>query len=190
MIVTAKKILELNKEHNLIENLSEREVNNPEGFGFDLRLGEIYTINGDGYLGISDRYSPKAELAARAGETDSFVLKPGQYVLVKTIESVNCPDKKIDLGRACGEVFLMPDIYPRSTLQRCGVFLKATKTDAGYKGPLTFAMTNIGSGDFKIELGARFVNVVFKTVHGELQRGYEGQWNGGRVDTRGTEKQV
>jgi deoxycytidine triphosphate deaminase len=45
MILSAKKILELNEKYKIIENLSERELN-PEGVGIDVRVGEVYKIKG------------------------------------------------------------------------------------------------------------------------------------------------
>ena len=41
MIISAKKIIELNKKYKLIENLSERELT-PEDVGIDIRVGEVY----------------------------------------------------------------------------------------------------------------------------------------------------
>jgi hypothetical protein len=42
MVLGIKKLLKLVKEKKLVENLSERELKNPEGAGFDLRVGEIF----------------------------------------------------------------------------------------------------------------------------------------------------
>ena len=42
MILGPKLLLQLVKRKNLFENLSERELTNPEGAGFDLRLGEVF----------------------------------------------------------------------------------------------------------------------------------------------------
>ena len=44
MILGITKLLELVREKKLVENLCERELKNPEGAGFDLRIGEIYGI--------------------------------------------------------------------------------------------------------------------------------------------------
>ena len=38
MILGPKKLLELVKKKKLVENLAHRELTNPEGAGFDLRL--------------------------------------------------------------------------------------------------------------------------------------------------------
>jgi len=83
----------------------------------------------------------------------------------------------------------MLDVYPRSTLQRCGIYFMGTKIDPGYYGELTFALANVGGSTFELELGARIANLVFKQVKGDIYRSYEGPWKGGRVGTKGFEKQ-
>ncbi len=62
MILGPKILLELVKREKLVENLSERELTNPEGAGFDLRLGEVYKISGDAFLGETERKTPDIEL--------------------------------------------------------------------------------------------------------------------------------
>lgn len=183
MIISAKKVLELNKNHKLVENLDKRELN-PEGLGIDVRVGEVYMIGGEGFLGIKDRETPKI----RKIEGPKVVLNPGDYFLVKTMEKVRVPGEKILIDGK--KFFLMLDVYPRSTLQRSGIYLMTTKTDPGYHGELTFAMANLGTAPFKLEIGARIANLVFKKAEGDLSRAYGGQWRGGRVSTKGREKQI
>ncbi|PIW95263.1 MAG: hypothetical protein COZ85_00805, partial [Candidatus Moranbacteria bacterium CG_4_8_14_3_um_filter_34_16] len=65
MILGIKKLHELVKEQKLVENLCEREMNNPEGAGFDLRLGEVFEIEGDGSLGIEERQTPEIKSVAK-----------------------------------------------------------------------------------------------------------------------------
>ena len=108
---------------------------------------------------------------------------------MKTIEKVNVPSEKIVIEEEEEPAYLMLDVYPRSTLQRCGVYFMGTKTDPGYYGELTFALVNVGNTPFELELGARIANLVFKQVKGDIHRPYEGQWRGGRVGTDGFEKQ-
>ncbi|NQV08665.1 hypothetical protein HQ529_02300 [Candidatus Woesearchaeota archaeon] len=188
MIITAKTILGLNKKYNIIENLCERELN-PEGVGFDIRVGEIYKLTSKGYLGVDNRNTPNIEKIADISDGDKkVVLAPGEFILVKTIEKVNLPSKKININHE--PCYLMMDVYPRSTLQRCGVYFKGTKTDPGYHGELTFSLKNVSEFPFELELGARIANVVFKEVYGELSRAYGGQWKGGRVATEKVEKQI
>ena len=91
MILGPRKLLALVKTKRLVEGLSERELTEPEGAGFDLRLGEVYRIKGDAFLGVTGRKTPKVELIAKyvEGKTQSVRIKPGDFYLVKTIESFN-----------------------------------------------------------------------------------------------------
>jgi deoxycytidine triphosphate deaminase len=189
MIIAPKKLFELNAKYKLIENLSEREAR-PEGVGIDLRAGQIYRLKGDSFLGVSERKTPEMELIADINRGDKEVtLAPDDFVLVKTMEKVNLPSEKIVVEEGEAPVLIMQDVRPRSTLQRCGVYFMGTKTDPGYSGELTYALKNVGNSPFRLELGARFANIIFYTVLGDLYRSYEGQWQGGRVVTDGKEKQ-
>jgi deoxycytidine triphosphate deaminase len=174
MVLGIKKLLKLVKEKKLVENLSERELKNPEGAGFDLRVGEIFRIEGKGFLGVEERETPNAK---KVKNRKSYILKPNEYVLVKTIEKVNLPEN------------LIMFTFPRSTLQRCGILLLSTQTAPGYKGNLVFGLKNLGNCNFELEIGARICHVVFCEVKGGGIK-YKGQWQGGRVDTKGIEKQI
>ena len=59
MVIGTKKLLKLIKEKNLIENLSERELTNPESCVFDIRIKELSQLKGEGFLGIDDRQTPQ-----------------------------------------------------------------------------------------------------------------------------------
>jgi deoxycytidine triphosphate deaminase len=189
MIIAPKKLFELNEKYRLIENMSEREAN-PEGVGIDVRVGEVYRLKGDGFLGVTERKSPDLELIADIKRGDRYViLEPDEFVLVKTMERVNIPAERIVVEEGKPPVLIMQDVRPRSTLQRCGIYFIGTKTDPGYSGELTYALKNVGGSRFKLELGARFANIIFHTVLGDLYRSYDGQWKGGRVSTGGKETQ-
>jgi deoxycytidine triphosphate deaminase len=178
MILGAKKILELVKTQKLVENLSERELQNPEGAGFDLRVGELYRIKGKGFLGVEERETPGMELAAKyeKGKNIKIELEPRTYYAMKTIESVNMPDD------------LLAIMTPRSTLFRSGVYIFGGQTPPGYKGGLTMGICNFRDEKFELEMGARVVHIIFFEVKGESNL-YKGQWQGGRVTTDKKEKQ-
>ena len=189
MILGVKKLLELVKTTpthrppakggplKLVENLSERELKNPEGAGFDFRIGEIYKISGKGFLGIGERKTPKIKLVARYDPKKTFIFKPGKYYLMKTIEKVNTPENILILFR------------PRSTIYRSGLMIFTGNVSPGYKGELVFGILNLGPCEVKIELGARVVHAMFFEVKGKTNL-YRGQWQGGRVSTKKKEKQV
>jgi deoxycytidine triphosphate deaminase len=177
MILGIDELIKLVKERGLVKNLSERELKNPEGTGFDIRIGEIYRLKDEGFLGIEERRTPDVELIAKYGKDKGYVLKPNEFVLIKTMEKLNVPENLAVL------------IFPRSTLYRCGVQFLCTKTDPGYFGKLVFGLKNLANKNFKIELGSRIANIVFLEIKGKTVP-YRGQWKGGRVTAKKKEKQI
>jgi len=182
MILGIKKLHELVSDINLVENLCDREQNNPEGAGFDLRLAEIYELEGDGFLGVEERDTPNINLVAKDDPSknereNSFVFEPGKYYLIKTMEKVNLPTTISGI------------IFPRTTLFRSGLGLFNGVVQPGYSGELTFGICNLGKSNIKVSFGARVVHITFHEVLGEGNQ-YRGQWQGGRVATEGKETQV
>ena len=199
MVLGPKDLLKLVKTNKLVEHLSDRELNNPEGAGFDLRLGEVYKISGDAFLGETHRKTAEIELVARykrdyktanqplkkssdrgdkrEAKVRKVVIKPGDFFLVKTIESVNMPQN------------LTASITPRSTTYRSGLFVRTGNVPPGYCGGLIFGLKNEGTITVEIEMGARFVHIQFSEVKGGGSM-YRGQWQGGRITARKKERQV
>ena len=188
MILGPKILLDLVKTKKLVEGLSERELTNPEGAGFDLRLGEVFKISGSAFLGETHRktpdiksvrvYNPKLSKAKSAsGGKNSIKIKPGDFFLVKTIEKINLP------------LNLSAVIIPRTTTFRSGLFIRTGPIQPGYQGELTFGLKNEGPITVEIEMGARFVHVIFSEIKGSGSQ-YRGQWQGGRISATKKEKQV
>lgn len=180
MILGPKKILKLVKQINLVENLSQRELKNPEGAGLDLRLGEIYSLIDSGaFLGIDERETPKIKLVARYNrqKPQTFVFKPGNFHLITTLEKVNLP------------LYLTAHLKPRTTTFRSGLIIRTGNVAPGYQGKLTFALKNEGPVPVRVELGARIVHIQFYLIEGKGTQ-YRGQWQGGRVTTLKREKQL
>lgn len=190
MILGPKKLLELVKTKKLVEGLSNRELENPEGAGFDLRLGEVFKISGEAFLGethrktpdiksvkVYDSNPPSRKASARQRKPDSVKIKPGDFFLVKTIEKINLP------------INLSAVILPRTTTFRSGLFIRTGPIQPGYQGELTFGLKNEGPVTVEIEMGARFVHVIFHEIKGAGSQ-YRGQWQGGRVSALKREKQV
>jgi deoxycytidine triphosphate deaminase len=179
MILGAKKLLKLVKEKKLVENLSERELKSPEGAGFDLRAGELYQLNGQGFLGIEERKTPEIKLVAKYNEKKpkKILLKPRIYYLMKTVEKLNLPENLLAL------------FTPRSTLYRSGVYVLGGQTAPGYEGELTTGIYNFGDREFELEMGSRVIHLMFFEVKGKSNL-YRGQWQGGRVSSKKKEKQI
>ena len=186
MVLGIEQLHTLVKETGLVTSLSERELTSPEGAGFDLRIGELYEVSGQGLLGVTERETPEMKLIAKyeedppAGEaikTTEVQLKPNVYYVMKTVEDVNMPED------------LLAIMTPRSTLFRSGVFVFGGQVPPGYKGGLNMGIYNYRDTDFRLEMGARVVHIMFFEVKGKGNL-YRGQWQGGRVTTEQKEKQI
>lgn len=179
MVLGPKQLLQLVKKIKLVENLSERELTNPEGAGFDLRLDEAYKISGKAFLGITERHTAEVKLVKKFDpkKNNKLVIKPGDFYLVKTIEGVNMPEN------------LTAHLTPRSTTYRSGLMIRGGNVPPGYCGGLMMGLVNEGPVTVTIEMGARFVHIQFSEVSGGGNM-YRGQWQGGRVTTTKKEKQV
>lgn len=177
MILGISEIHKLVAKKKLVEGLSKRELENPEGAGFDLRIGELYEMKGSGFLGVTDRATPTVKLVAsyeKDGEK-KVTLKPNTYYMMGTIEAVNLPENLVALMR------------PRTTLFRSGVHVMLGQVAPGYKGKLNFGIVNLRDVPFHLEMGARVVHIQFFEVKGKNNL-YRGQWQGGRVTTKQSTK--
>ncbi|MCR4306316.1 MAG: hypothetical protein NUV73_04510 [Candidatus Daviesbacteria bacterium] len=178
------------KKHSLLKNLGHRDLKNPEGVGIDLRLGSVHKIikggafiEADGPLagGLGKRKGVETKLVAEYTEDGKvqkeIIIKPGDYYLIQTVESVNTP------------LDLMPIVHTRTSLFRAGLLLLNSKTDPGYTGQLTMGLTNLSPFPVKLQLGARICNIIFHKIKGKTVS-YRGQHQGGRVTPKKAERQV
>lgn len=165
MILGVHELLRRVREENLVEGLSERELTNPEGAGVDLRVGKLFRLMGRGFLGVEERETPGVELIEtyHPDRRQSIVIKPGEYFLTETIERLNVP------------LDLLAVAKPRTTLHRSGIITRVSVAHPGYCGTLHPALYNAGGVPVEIELGARYVNIMFFEVRGGGSP-YRGQW--------------
>lgn len=179
MILSPKELLKLVKTKKLVENLAERELNNPEGAGFDLRLGKVFKLKGNSFLGIDERKTPDVKLVAEFDpkKKSKIVIKPGELYLTESYEKFNMP------------LHLVGILKPRTTLQRSGIIARMAIVDPGYSGAVHPVLFNAGPATVTIELGARYIFAMFMEIKGKGSQ-YRGQWQGGRVAATKKEKQV
>jgi deoxycytidine triphosphate deaminase len=174
MILGIDRIFDLIRSDKLLQNLSTRDQNAPEGAGIDLRVGQIHRISGQGFLGVESRDTPEIVPLAGEGCVD---LEFQSYYLFTTAEEVNLPSDLVGL------------IHARSTLFRSGVVLAAGIVSPGYRGELTFGAFIANPSGFRLELQSRVAHITFHTVEGAT-RMYRGQWQDGRITTDGKELQT
>lgn len=176
------------KKQGLLKNLGQRDLKNPEGVGVDLRLGSVHKIvrggafiEADGEVQLGKRRGVETKLVAEyrdGGQVQKeIVIKPGEYYLVQTIESINTP------------LDLMPIVHTRTSLFRAGLLLLNSKTDPGYCGQLTMGLTNLSPFPVRLQMGARICNIIFHKIKGKTIA-YRGQHQGGRVSPKKAERQV
>lgn len=177
MIYSPNSLLELVRDGKIIKNLADREINTPEGVGFDLRLKSLACVAmGSGSLRESTRRTPEST-PLTTDINHCVFLQPGKTYLASTIEEFNLPENMAAL------------FFPRSTLFRSGVSFGSSVLPPGYVGPMTFSLTNHHSEPFEIQIGARFAHVIFQSVTGEIGL-YKGQWQGGRISQPNDEGQI
>ncbi|WP_027468459.1 dCTP deaminase [Deefgea rivuli] len=177
MIFTPNALIEQIKNGKIIKNLSERELTNAEGVGFDLQLNTLSILSdGSGSLRVQTRRTPATTIITPNPDGCYFLEKEKIY-LATTTEEFDLPSD------------LAATFFPRSTLFRSGIQFTSSILPAGYKGPMTFSLINLNSQAFEIEKGARFAHVVFHSVEGNVGL-YRGQWQGGRISQPFDEGQV
>jgi deoxycytidine triphosphate deaminase len=161
MVLGHSLILKYIKEKKLIEDTEEKWV---EGSGVDLRAKTFYRLRTSAEFMKDSRKLPEITEV----QEDTLVLKPGEYILVETIEKVNMPEDLCAL------------MSNRSSLFRCGASLRTAVIDPGYCGTLTFGLKNESQHEITIEKGARVGQIQFFRVE-ENEKLYEGRYQGGKV---------
>ncbi len=161
MILGRGEIEKLVRRDKILENFDEKGFT---GAGYDLRIGRFYNTVGPSYIGREERKLPEVEEILE----ERVLLKPGEYILIETMEVVNIPPN------------LMARVENRSSVFRCGASTFNAIVDPGYHGRLTFGLKNISSHDFGVERGARIAQIVFEEIRGETEK-YNGRYQGGRV---------
>lgn len=92
------------------------------------------------------------------------VLKPKQYELVATLETV-------ELG-----LTVTAFMYIRSSLAREGVIGSFAVVDPGFRGQLTLNLHNVSENEVKLKKGERIVQIVFHKLGGTAKKGYSGSY--------------
>ena len=96
---------------------------------------------------------------------DSFIINPHEHVLLYTIEYLNLPED------------IMGFVNLRSTFARTGLIVPPTIVDANFEGQLTIEV--VGSEfPVKINVGDRFLHVVFAKLTSPVEKPYIGKYQG------------
>jgi dUTP pyrophosphatase len=137
--------------------------------GIDLTLAEVRRHEGRGTIGVSnvDRVLP--DLALVAPDADGYLdLELGIYYVMYN-EVVTLPKNVMAFGR------------PRSSLNRSGVTIHTAVWDAGYSGRSTSLLSVLNPAGFRVQIGARVLQLVFVGLAAESGTGYQGIYQGENV---------
>jgi dUTP pyrophosphatase len=147
----------------LIEDLldPERQI---QPNGIDLRIDRLFRLTSPALLGESDSVREPAAREEIPPDRDGWwSLQQGSYVLAVR-ERVNLPADLMALGR------------PRSSLLRSGVAVHTAVWDAGYAGRSEALLTVLNSHGFRVQRGARLLQLVFVRLERPTRQGYRGTY--------------
>ncbi len=134
--------------------------------GIDLRVERIQRLSSPGLLGATDALREPAAREDLPSDKDGWWdLHRGAYVITYR-EKVNLPHDLMALSR------------PRSTLLRSGVAIHAAVWDAGYSGRGEGLLSVLNPRGWRIQRGARVLQLVFFRLSKPTLEGYKGRYLG------------
>jgi dUTP pyrophosphatase len=137
--------------------------------GFDLRLAEVHRHRGAGTIGVSNSQRVLPELEQIPPDANGWLsLASGCYHVVYS-EVVSLPTDVMALAR------------PRSSLNRSGVTIHTAVWDAGYTGRSTSLLHVVNPDGFRVQIGARVLQLVFFTLAETAREGYAGVYQNENV---------
>jgi dUTP pyrophosphatase len=134
--------------------------------GIDLRVERVQRLSSPGLLGATDAVREPAAREDVPSDNDGWWdLHRGAYVITYR-EKVNLPQDLMALAR------------PRSTLLRSGVAIHAAVWDAGYSGRGEGLLSVMNARGYRLQRGARVLQLVFFRLSAPTAEGYKGRYQG------------
>jgi dUTP pyrophosphatase len=136
--------------------------------GFDLSLGEVHTLSGDGSVDFSNRerrISPTTPI--NPGIDGWYKLRTGCYLVVYN-EVVRIP------------LYLSAIARTRSTLLRNGAVVETAVWDPGYQGKSSSLLTVHNPSGINLKKNARIAQLIFFMIN-EIDVGYNGVYQHERL---------
>ena len=134
--------------------------------GIDLRVDRVQRLTSPGLLGEADSVrEPAAREDVQVDKDGWWDLHRGAYVITYQ-EKVNLPTDIMALAR------------PRSTLLRSGVAIHAAVWDAGYSGRGEGLLSVLNARGYRLQRGARVLQLVFFRLSSPTAEGYKGRYHG------------
>ena len=112
--------------------------------GYDLTINEVYFKAPEGKVTIGSAY-----------------LEPAQWCLVSTVEFLEIPHD------------LCATLWMRSSFIRKGLLAGFGLVDAGFKGTLTFSVTNVGPAKVALPIKERICQISYQKLQSTPQKLYD-----------------
>lgn len=134
--------------------------------GVDLRVERVQRLTSPALLGTADAIrEPAAREGVKADDDGWWDLHQGAYVVTYR-ERVNIPPDLMALSR------------PRSSLLRSGVAVHSAVWDAGYSGRGEGLLVVMNPRGYRLQRGARILQLVFFRLAAPTAEGYRGRYHG------------
>ncbi len=148
----------------LVEGIDPHTQLQPNGI--DLRVDRVHRLISPGLLGAAENVREPASREEVHPDADGWWdLHQGGYV-IGYMERVNLPADLMAFAR------------PRSTLLRSGVAIHTAVWDAGYSGRGEGLLSVLDPRGYRLQRGARVVQLVFLRLASAVGEGYRGRYHG------------
>lgn len=140
--------------------------------GFDFRLESVARHRGKGTIGIDNANRVLPDLEPIEPDANGWFDLPAGIYHITYAETVQLPDNLMALAR------------PRSSLNRSGVTIHGAVWDAGYHGRSTSLLSVLNPAGFRVQRGARVMQIVFFSLSRSTANVYRGRYQGENLNTQ------
>lgn len=154
----------LSADPPLVEEVDEATQLQPNGI--DLRVEQVHRLTSAPRLGAEDLARDPAEREELPPNQEGWWDLPAGAYVIGYAERVNLPTDLMAFGR------------PRSSLLRGGVTVHTAVWDAGYSGRGEGLLSVLNPHGYRLQRGARIVQLVFIRLARPAGEGYRGRYQG------------
>lgn len=154
MLLSDQEIKRLAKEDGMITPFEE---SNLQSVSYDITAGNIAHVFNrlSNPIDLNDKENIKLTYC-EIDITGGYLIKPNEYILVKSGEKYTLPDDIAAYTR------------PRTTLSRVGLLLTPQHFNPSFSGYIYYGLLNVTPNILKIYPGASIGQIVFEKVYGVL----------------------
>ena len=156
MLLSDQEIKKLAKEDGMITPFEERNL---QSVSYDITAGNIARVFNrlSDPIDLNDKENIKLTYC-EIDITDGYLIKPNEYILVKSGEKYTLPDDIAAYSR------------PRTTLSRLGLILTPQHFNPSFSGYIYYGLLNVTPNILKIYPGTSIGQIVFEKVCGALDK--------------------